>query len=198
MADVRLWVDLSFRIYALPVVVPDPIQLHKSKHLLSHVLTAAVRRRWPLVGTGNSGETREGFFVDLLVGDEVDVETHFMELEGEMRRVLTDVEHFSALELAPHAARDLFVGNPIKQSWLEAVAERGETAWLYDLDGVVDVCDCALKHPRELRAIDPGVFELAGAIRLPWQQHARILWVTRITGAVAGSTACLCPLCVAT
>ena len=176
---------------------PDPIQLHKTKHLLTHVLTAAVRQRWPLVGTGDSGETREGFFVDLLVGDDVDVQAHFAEVEADMRRMVVGARRFSPLELEPAAARELFPGNPIKHTLLGVFAEHDQPARLYDLEGVVDVCDCTLKDPRVLRAIDPNGFALAGAIALPWREHARTLWVTRVTGNVAGSLACRCPLCLA-
>lgn len=173
----------------------DAIQLHKSKHLLTHVLTAAVRRRWPLVGTGDSGETREGFFVDLLVGDEVDLDAQLAAIEGDMRRVLMETKRFAARELTPAAARELFAGNPIKQAWIEAIVESDRPARMFDLDGVVDVCDCALKDPLELRAIDPAGFALVRTIRLPWREHARTLWITRVAGAVTGGLACECPLC---
>lgn len=175
----------------------DSIQLHKTKHVLTHVLTAAVRRRWPVVGTGDSGETREGFYVDLLLGDEVDVDAQLGDIAGDMRRVLAASTRFTALELSHAAARELFAGNPIKQAWIEAIAESDQPARLFDLDGVIDVCNCALKDPLELRAIDPAGFDLVRAVRLPWREHARTLWITRVSGAVAGGLACDCPLCVA-
>jgi threonyl-tRNA synthetase len=179
-------------------VFQDPVQLHKAKHLLTHVLTAAVRRRWPLVGTGNSGETREGFFVDLLVDEGADVDSHLATIESDMRRVLLQSTQFSAVELAPEAARELFPENPIKHALLGVFAEWDRPAQLYDLDGVIDVCDCVLKDPAELRAISPWSFMLSRMVRLPWREHARTLWVTRISGVVMGAEACRCPLCVRT
>lgn len=173
----------------------DPIQLHKTKHLLTHVLTAAVRRRWATVGTGDSGETREGFFVDLLVGEEVDVESELPALETDMRRILAATERFAAQEITPAAARALFSGNPIKHALLETIDEWDQPVRVFDLDGVIDVCDCALKDVRELRAIEPACFDLLGALRLPWRERARSLWVTRITGLVEGAATCVCPLC---
>jgi threonyl-tRNA synthetase len=194
--DVRTALDASVPVIPFLFVPFDAIQLHKTKHLLTHVLTAAVRRRWPVVGTGESGETREGFYVDLLVGDEVDLDPQLAAIEAEMRRVLAEAKRFAAFELSPAAAHELFAGNPIKQAWIEAIAESDRPARLFDLDGVVDMCDCAMKDPRELRAIDPAGFTLAGAIRLPWREHARTLWITRVSGTVAGGLDCACPLCV--
>ena len=36
------------------------VELHKAKHLLSHVLVVAGARRWPAAALGESGETSTG------------------------------------------------------------------------------------------------------------------------------------------
>jgi hypothetical protein len=74
--------------------VPTPAELHKVNHLLSHVLAAAVARRWPQINAGESGETCEGFFGDFAFEPVPPTAEELALLEGDMRQILAECRRF--------------------------------------------------------------------------------------------------------
>lgn len=159
----------------------DFLSAHKTKHLLSHVLVAAGAHRWPRVGLGESGETPTGFYADFALTDSLS-DDDLASLGDDMARILRDFRSFRGFGAALDDARQLFAGQPWKQHVIERLAESQPSVGLYELDGVVDLCECAIKAPRELRAIHPEKFSLTGAAPVTWIHRGQTTWFIRVHG----------------
>lgn len=157
------------------------IASHKAKHLLAHVLVAAGARRWPGTALGDSGTTATGFFADFALAGAPDEEELAM-LGDEMARLLGEFRHFGEVRLTPAQALERFGGQPWKRRFVEALAESETTIRCYDLDGFIDVCDCVLKEPRELRAVHPEKFLLTGVHPWVWSHRGRDELFVRVNG----------------
>jgi threonyl-tRNA synthetase len=164
-------------------VEPQFISQHKAKHLLAHVLVATGARRWPQATLGDSGETSTGFFADFAMPD-VPGAAELARLGEAMARLLSEFRTFRGLRVTPAEARSLFAAQPWKQHVVEALAELDATIGLYELDGVIDVCDCAIKRPGELLAIRSEQFRLTGAASIPWIHRGRTTWFVRVRGEI--------------
>jgi len=162
----------------------DPfITAHKTKHLLSHVLVAAGARRWPQAALGESGETATGFYADFGLAD-APGDAELSTLTDDMARLLRDFRSFRDLQLTPAEALNRFSGQPWKTYQVQAVVELEARVRCYELDGFVDLCDCGIKDPRELRAVHPEKFLLTGTRRVVWSHRGRDSWFMRVTGEV--------------
>jgi len=166
--------------------MPTPAQLHKVNHLLTHVLTAAVARRWPQVRAGDCGETCTGFYGDFSFGW-TPTEDELRLLEADMRSILVECRHFVHLEKTPAQAAVFFSDNPYKLEIVETIAELDDVVGFYALDDFVDVCSCQLKELRELKAISPDAFTLTGTTPSLWRQRDKEVWLTRIQGVQASA-----------
>jgi threonyl-tRNA synthetase len=159
------------------------VAVHKTKHLLSHVLVTAGARRWPTAMLGQSGETATGFYADFgLPG--LPEEAELAELTDEMARVLLDFKIFREIRLSSEGAAKAFAAQRWKQHQAAVIAEQDPSVRCYELDGFVDICDCALKEPGELRAIHPEKFLLTQAHPVVWSHRAGDEFFIRITGEV--------------
>lgn len=166
--------------------MPTPAQLHKVNHLLTHVLAAAVARRWSQVRAGDCGETCTGFYGDFSFGwTPADDELRL--LEGDMRSILVECRHFAHLEKTPAQATAFFAGNPYKLEVVETLAELDDAVGFYALDEFVDVCSCQIKELSELKAISPDAFALTGTTPALWRQGDKEAWLTRIHGVQAAA-----------
>ena len=159
------------------------IALHKAKHLLAHVLVVAGARRWPRALRGESGETATGFYADFGLAELPD-EIERGLLTDEMARVLGSFRVFRDVRLTPSEARVRFAGQPWKQKQVAVLAELGERIGCYELDGFIDVCDCAIKSPHELRAVHPEKFVLTGAEPVSWRDRTVTRRFVRIAGEI--------------
>ena len=157
------------------------IRLHKAKHLLAHVLVAAGAHRWPQVTLGDSGETATGFFADFAMPD-VPGADDLATLLHAMRRLMGEAGSFRGLTASAPEARKIIADQPWKSHVIEALAEGDAAIGLYELDGVIDLCDCAIKSPDELRAIPRDRFVLTGAVPIPWLHRGQTTWFDRIRG----------------
>lgn len=162
-------------------MTPASIALHKARHLLSHVLVAAGARRWPQATFGDSGETPTGFFADFGLQEALG-ENEIPALGDEMARILCEAKSFHALRLTHEQAKGVFCGHPWKLDQIAAIAELDERVQCYELDGVIDICDCALKRLGELREIHPEKFLLTGSHPVVWSNRDRELLFVRVTG----------------
>jgi threonyl-tRNA synthetase len=167
--------------------MPTPAQLHKFNHLLTHVLTAAVARRWPQVRPGDCGETCTGFYGDFGFGDLPPTDAELAQIEADMRSTLIECQHFAHLEKTPAQAAAFFADNPYKLEVVETLAELDERVGFYRLDEFVDVCPCQIKELRELKAISPDGFVLTGTTPARWRSRGREVWLTRIHGVQAAA-----------
>ncbi|BET69222.1 hypothetical protein ASA1KI_41400 [Opitutales bacterium ASA1] len=159
------------------------IRRHKAKHLLAHVLVATGARRWPQATLGDSGETATGFFADFAMPD-VPGDAELATLGESMKRLLGEFRVFRGLRVAPAEARSLFVAQPWKMHVVDALAELDSSIGLYELDGVIDVCECAIKHPGDLLAIRSEKFRLNGAASIPWIHRGKTTWFVRVRGEI--------------
>ena len=167
---------------------------HKTKHLLSHVLVVAGARRWPQALLGESGETATGFYADFGLIEPPDEIGRGL-LADEMARVLSGFRVFRDVRLTPREARERFAGQPWKQKQVAVLAELGERIGCYELDGFLDICDCAIKSPQELRAVHPEKFLLTGATHVLWRDRTATRRLVRISGEIfpAPSPCVCCP-----
>jgi threonyl-tRNA synthetase len=159
----------------------ERLAAHKSKHLLSHVLVAAGARRWPQVARGESGETATGFYADFAV-DEALGDADLASLGDDMARLLGEFKSFRGIRTSTEKARRIFAGQPWKQHVVSVLAEGAPSVGLFELEGVIDLCDCELKQAHELRAIHPEKFVLTGSAPVAWVYRGRTTWFTRIYG----------------
>jgi threonyl-tRNA synthetase len=167
--------------------MPTPAEIHKVNHLLSHVLVAAVARRWPQVNAGDSGETPEGFYGDFAFEPVPPTEEELALLEAELRKIIAVGRVFELLKKTPAQAAAFFAGNPYKLAIVETLAELDETVGFYALDEFQDVCSCQLKELSELKAIGPDAFALTGSMPSLWKQRDKEVWLTRIHGVQAAA-----------
>ena len=167
--------------------MPTPAELHKVNHLLTHVLAAAVARRWPQVRAGDCRETCEGFFGDFAFDPTPPSEGELAQLEEDMRRVLAECRRFEHREKTLAQAAAFFAGNPYKLAIVETLAEPDDPVGFFALDDFQNVCSCQIKELRELKAIGPGAFSLTGTTSALWKQHDREVWLTRIHGVQAAT-----------
>ncbi|MBM3874020.1 MAG: hypothetical protein FJ382_09885 [Verrucomicrobia bacterium] len=157
------------------------ITAHKAKHLLSHVLVVAAVRRWPGVALGESGETATGFYADFgLV--RVPGAGELSALTDDMARVLRNFRTFRDVKLTPTEALRAFHGQPWKLKQVAAIAELEARIVCYELDGFIDICECAIKEPRELRALHPEKFLLTEAHPVAWSDRGSLHPYARISG----------------
>jgi len=154
---------------------------HKSKHLLSHVLATAGARRWPEAARGDSGETKTGFYADFGLSAPPEAE-ELAGLTDDMARLLHDFGRFHELQLTPDQALAALGGHRWKRHQIESISETENHVRCYELDGHLDVCDCALKDPAELRAVHPEKFLLTGAHPVIWTHRGRDEFFIRISG----------------
>ena len=156
---------------------PESITLHKAKHLL----VAAGLRRWPQAVLGGSGEASTGFYADCGVA-ESPTAAELSSLTDEMARVRRDFRSFSSVQLTPDEAKRGFHDQPWKLKQAAAMAELDSYVAGYELDGVIDVCDCTVRNPHELRSIHPEKFLLTEAEPVSWDDRDRIRNFIRIPG----------------
>ena len=160
----------------------DPfIAQHKAKHLLAHVLAAAGARLWPTVRRGPSGETPTGFFADFGLSRTPDAD-ELEKLTDTMSRMLRSFQTFGGITLTPAEAISIFGATSWQRQLVDAIAENEPRVQCVQLDGFLDICDCALKDAGELRAVHPEKFLLAGAHRTLWQHRGREEFFIRVTG----------------
>ncbi len=157
------------------------LTIHKTKHLLSHVLATAASRRWPEATRGESGETKTGFYADFALAGPP-TEEELAALTDDMARLLFDFASFHELELTPEQALNELGAHPWKRRQIEAIAETDPLVRCVDLDGDIDVCDCALKDATELRAIHPEKFTLTAAHPVMWSHRGREELFFRLSG----------------
>lgn len=162
-------------------MTPSSVAFHKTRHLLSHVLVAAGLRRWPQATLGDSGETPSGFYADFGLQEAL-ADSDLAALSDEMARVMLDAGSFRDLRLTLAQALKVFERQPWKLHQVTAIAELDDSIRCYELDGVVDVCDCALKTPRELRNLHPEKFLLTGAHPVVWSHRGREILFVRVNG----------------
>ncbi|WP_145928682.1 hypothetical protein OH491_01320 [Termitidicoccus mucosus] len=160
---------------------PAVVTLHKTKHLLAHVLVAAGIRQWPQATLGDSGETATGFYADFGLSCAPD-EDELHRLNDEMARVLRNCRIFRELNLAAPEAAEIFQGQPWKLQQVSAILETDRRVRCYEIDGVVDVCDCVLKDLRELRTVHPEKFAVVRAWPVVWSDRGHDILFTRIAG----------------
>lgn len=156
-------------------------EFHRRKHLLAHVLVAAGAQHWPGVILGRSGETASGFFADFGVptdpsGDELE------QLTDQMARLISEVKAFREEQLTPAAALEKFSGQPWKRHQISVLAESDRQIQCSNLEGVFDLCDCALKDPRALRQLHPEKFLLTDIEPVNWEYRGQIQRFTRVSG----------------
>lgn len=145
------------------------------------MLVVAGVRRWPQATLGASGETSTGFYADFGLA-ETPAATELAALTDEMARVLRDFRTFRDVRLTPTEALRVFHGQPWKLKQVATIAELEARIACYEIDGFIDVCDCALKNPRELRALHPEKFLLTEAEPVVWDDRGQQRHFVRVTG----------------
>jgi len=166
---------------------------HRRKHLLAHVLVAAGAQRWPGVILGRSGETAAGFFADFGIPTEPRRD-ELEQLTDQMARLISDGKTFHEERLSPSDALEKFSGQPWKRHQISILAESGREIRCSHLEGIADLCDCALKDPRALRLLHPEKFLLTDIEPVNWEYRGQVHRFTRVSGdlfpAVAPCTCC--------
>lgn len=170
------------------------IAQHKAKHLLAHVLAAAGARRWPEVSLGDSGETATGFYADFALPGAPD-DTELTALGKGMRALIHKARVFRALELPAAEAARLFALHPWRREFVSALGELHDRIALLELEGVYDVCDCALKSVEELRALTRQAFVLTAAHPTVWSHRGKDTLFVRVRGELVPAPL-LCACCV--
>ncbi|MBK8478341.1 MAG: hypothetical protein IPL39_19235 [Opitutaceae bacterium] len=93
---------------------------------------------------------------------------------------------------APEAAR-LFAGHPWRREFVSALGELHDRIALLELEGVYDVCDCALKSVAELRALARQAFVLTAAHPTVWSHRGKDTLFVRVRGElVPAPMPCTC------
>ena len=167
-------------------------ELHRRKHLLAHVLVAAGARVWPGAVLGRSGETASGFFADFGIPTDPDLDD-LEKLTNQMARLISEATAFREERWSASAAREKFTGQPWKLHQISVITEVEPEIRCSNLEGVLDVCDCALKKTHSLRELHPEKFLLTDFEPVTWEHRGKTHRFTRVSGELFPAAApCEC------
>ncbi len=164
--------------------------LEKSRHSLSHVLAAAVKKSYPKAKLGIGPAIDNGFYYDFDIKNFT--EETLAKVEEVMREFLSKGMKFEKEEVTPAKAKKLFAEEPYKLELIEELkkAKKAITVYHTTLTGektpiFTDLC--AGPHVKNSKEIDPASFKLSKVAGAYWKGDEKNKMLTRVYGLAFGS-----------
>lgn len=163
--------------------------IEKIRHSLAHLLAMAVKAKYPEVKLGIGPTIENGFYYDFDFTDKVPAESDLLELEKDVRALISQNIAFGREEIRAEEARELFAEEPYKLELINEIesGERGPqsssdvgTISIYRSGPFVDLC--AGPHVADTGEIARDAFRLTRVAGAYWKGSEKNKMLTRIYG----------------
>lgn len=154
--------------------------LYKLRHSLAHVLAQAVQKVRPGAKLGFGPPVDNGFYYDFILPEPLS-EDDFPRIEGEMRRILKEDQHFEREELGGDdaIARLESMREPHKVEYAKELLQRGFDGLSFYRNGpFVDMCEGP--HVVKTSQIPTDCFQLSSVAGAYWRGDEKNPMMTRI------------------
>ncbi len=152
----------------------------KIRHSLSHLLAIAVKAKYPKAKLGIGPTIENGFYYDFDFGATIPPENELLNLEKEMRALVSKNIAFIREEISPDQAREIFASEPYKLELINELDEKGENISIYRSHDLVDLC--AGPHVASTNEIARDAFRLTRVAGAYWRGDEKNKMLTRIYG----------------
>lgn len=161
--------------------------IDKIRHSLAHLLAMAVKAKYPEVKLGIGPTIDNGFYYDFDFGTSVPAESELLELEKDMRALVSKNIVFTREEISADQAREIFAHEPYKLELTEELGKAGEKISIYKSgdprqDGVNFTDLCAGPHIENTGEIARDTFRLTRVAGAYWRGDEKNKMLTRIYG----------------
>lgn len=163
--------------------------LDKIRHSLAHLLAIAVKAKYPEVKLGIGPTIDNGFYYDFDFGQTVPTESDLLELDKDMRALVSQNIAFVREEISADEARQIFADEPYKLEIIDEIekGERGPQSGsdvgkisTYRSHDLVDLC--AGPHVAGTGEIARDAFRLTRVAGAYWRGDEKNKMLTRIYG----------------
>lgn len=154
--------------------------IDKIRHSLAHLLAIAVKAKYPEAKLGIGPTIENGFYYDFDFGPVVPTENELLDLEKEMRALVSKNIVFVREEIKADQAREIFANEPYKLELINELDEKGETISIYRSHDLVDLC--AGPHVASTNEIARDAFRLTRVAGAYWRGDEKNKMLTRIYG----------------
>lgn len=163
--------------------------LWKLRHTAEHVLHQAIKELYPSIHLSMGPATEDGYYFDFDSSpegkEEVKIsEEDFPKIEAKMQEIIDLDLPLIEKEVTVEEARELFMGNPYKQEWVDEIEEKGELVTIYwtgepgSERAMVDLC--AGPHIASTGGVK--AFKLLSVAGAYWRGDEKNKMLTRVYG----------------
>ncbi|MFA5023041.1 MAG: threonine--tRNA ligase [Candidatus Paceibacterota bacterium] len=161
------------------------LSINKIRHSLAHLLAIAVKAKYPEAKLGIGPTIENGFYYDFDFGPTVPAENDLLELEKDVRALISQNIAFVREEISADQAREIFANEPYKLELVNEIALRqaqGEIVpiSIYRSHDLVDLC--AGPHVASTNEIARDAFHLTRIAGAYWKGSEKNKMLTRIYG----------------
>lgn len=158
---------------------------NKIRHSLSHLLAAAVLKKWPGVKLGIGPVIEDGFYYDFLFPEKIS-EKDLEILEKEMRELIKQNLPFSSRIVSPADASKFFKNQPFKLELIAELKKSKQKITIYET-GKIFTDLCAGPHVKNTKEIPADGFKLLKIAGAYWKGSSDNEMLTRIYGLAFSS-----------
>lgn len=167
-----------------------PSQIDNIRHSLSHLLAAAVLKRFPKAKLGIGPVIENGFYYDFLINADKRglrrgltqiKENDLPEIEKEMRRLIHMNLPFSGKKIMPAEAKKLFKDQPFKLDLIKEFVKEKKSLTAYKTGDVFfDLCKGG--HVKNTKEINVDAFKLTHVAGAYWRGDEKNPQLQRVYG----------------
>lgn len=158
--------------------------IENTRHSLSHLLAAAVLKKYPNTKLGIGPVIENGFYYDFLFRKPVTPEI-LSELENDIKNLIKTKLGFKGEKITPTKAKKLFKDQPFKLELINEYVKDKKPLSIYttsDKKSAVFVDLCKGGHIKYTQEINPDTFKLTHIAGAYWKGNERNKMLTRIYG----------------
>ena len=154
--------------------------IDKIRHSLAHLLAVAIKAKYPETKLGIGPTIENGFYYDFDFGATVPAENDLLELEKDMRALVSQNIAFVREEISTDEVRQIFADEPYKLELIDDLEKSGEKISIYRSHDLVDLC--AGPHVASTNEIARDAFRLTRVAGAYWRGEEKNKMLTRIYG----------------
>jgi threonyl-tRNA synthetase len=154
--------------------------IDKIRHSLAHLLAIAVKAKYPEAKLGIGPTIENGFYYDFDFGTTVPPESELLDLEKDMRALVSKNIDFVRAEINADEAKNIFESEPYKLELIADLEKTGEQISTYTSDSLTDLC--AGPHVSSTGEIARDAFKLTRIAGAYWRGDEKNKMLTRIYG----------------
>ncbi|MFA6476165.1 MAG: threonine--tRNA ligase [Candidatus Paceibacterota bacterium] len=154
--------------------------INKIRHSLAHLLAIAVKAKYPEAKLGIGPTIENGFYYDFDFGASVPPENELLDLEKDMRALVSKNIDFVRSEISSDEAKNIFTDEPYKLELIADLEKTGEQISTYTSDSLTDLC--AGPHVASTGEIARDAFKLTRIAGAYWRGDEKNKMLTRIYG----------------